>query len=156
MMYYNIYSYKLISGIVAGCIGALTNDLLPLFICVIVFEIVDFVTGCWKSAIVAKSKGGHFAFESIKAWRTIYKVIFIFVGIVLSEMLDATICEERIRLANIFTSFVCGVEFWSFLENAAVISDHPIFRWLRKFMKEKVEDKLGTDFNKLEKDGNDK
>ncbi len=33
----------------------------------------------------------------------------------------------------------------SFLENAAIISDHPLFRWLRKFMKFKVEEMAGLD-----------
>ena len=63
-------------------------------------------------------------------------------------MLDQTIAEEtRLRFANWFTAFCCGVEFWSFLENAAVISDHPLFRWLRKFMKTKVEESTGIDFD---------
>lgn len=153
---FNVCPEKIASGIIAGCIGALTENLLALFICIIVFECVDFVTGCWKSAVESHRRGEHFAFESIKAWRTIYKIVFIMVGIVLAEMLDALICEERIRLANIFTAFACGVEFWSFLENAAVISDHPVFRWLRKFMKTKVEQELGTDFDKIKQDGNDK
>ena len=73
------------------------------------------------------------------------------IGIVLSEMLDMMISDQRLRLANFFTAFACGVEFWSFLENAAVISNHPIFRWLRKFMKAKIEDNLDTKFD----DGND-
>lgn len=152
----DMYFNKTVSGIIAGCIGALTENLLALFVCVIVFECVDFVTGCWKSAVESRRCGEHFAFESIKAWRTIYKVVFIMVGIVLAEMLDVMISDQRLRLANFFTAFACGVEFWSFLENAAVISDHPVFRWLRKFMKAKVETELGADFDKMKQDGNDK
>lgn len=49
-------------------------------------------------------------------------------------------------------AFCCGVEFWSFLENAAVISEHPVFRWLRKFMKIKVEDQIGMTFEEAKKD----
>lgn len=113
---------------------------------------VDFITGCIKSAVVSKRRGERFAFESIKAWRTIYKFVFILIGIVLAEILDTIIMDDRLRLANYFTAFACGVEFWSFLENAAVISDHPVFRWLRKFMKLKVEDKLGADFEEMTKD----
>lgn len=152
-MNFNLYPEKIISGLVAACIGAIIKNLLPLFICVFVFEMVDFITGCWKSAVEAKRHNEQFAFESVKAWRTIYKLVFIMVGIVLAEMLDAAICEQRLRFANIFTAFACGVEFWSFLENASVISEHPIFRWLRKFMKTKVEKEIGgtfenTDVNK--------
>ena len=62
-------------------------------------------------------------------------------------MLDAMLSDSRLRLANFFTAFCCGVEFWSFLENAAEISEHPIFRWLKKFMKHKVENELGEKFD---------
>lgn len=148
----NIYPAKVASGIVSGFVSVFVQNLLPLFVAVIVFEAVDFVTGCIKSYVVARRKGERFAFESVKAWRTIYKLVFILVGIVLAEMLDATIVDARLRLANWFTGFCCGVEFWSFLENAAVISDHPIFRWLRRFMKDKVEDKTGIDIDKYTKE----
>ena len=149
---YNLYPEKIISGLVAAIASAFVQNLLPLLLCVLVFEAVDFVTGCIKSYVLARRAGRRFAFESIKAWRTIYKVVFILLGIMLSEMLDATICEQRLRLANYFTAFCCGVEFWSFLENAAAISEHPVFRWLRKFMKTKVEHELDTDFDEIRKE----
>ena len=148
----NLYPAKIACGIVGAFFSIFIQNLLPLFIAVIVFEAVDFITGCIKSAVVAKRNGERFAFESIKAWRTIYKFVFILIGIVLAEILDTIIMDDRLRLANYFTAFACGVEFWSFLENAAVISDHPVFRWLRKFMKLKVEDKLGADFEEMTKD----
>ena len=108
------------------------------------FEIIDFVTGLIKSAVVSKRKGEHFAFESIKAWRTIYKLLFLILGIVLFEMLDRALSlESRFRFANYFTVFCCSVELWSVLENAAVISDHPIFRALRKYMRVKVDEQIG-------------
>lgn len=147
MVMYNMYAAKTCAGLVSGAIGLFFGSLLPLFICVVIFECVDFITGCWKSFVIAKRKGKNPAFESIKAWRTIYKVVFIFVGIVLSEMLDSTLSVERLRLANFFTAFCCGIEFWSFLENAAEISEHPIFKWLKKFMKHKVEAELGEKFD---------
>ena len=143
MVHYNIYPMKVCAGLMASAMAVFTERLLPLFVTVIVFEIVDFVTGVIKSAYVSKRKGEKPAFESIKAWRTIYKFVFILIGICLSEMLDNTLVESNLRLANYFTAFCCGVEFWSFLENAAIISDHPVFRWLRKFMKVKLEDEIG-------------
>ena len=145
VMQFNMYPTKTLAGIVAGFVGVMSDNLLPLFIAVVVFEVMDFVTGVIKSGVVSKRKGGKFAFESIKAWRTIYKYVFILIGIILAELLDATIADgTRLRLANYFTAFCCGVEFWSFLENAAIISDHPIFRFLKRFMKEKMEDAIGT------------
>lgn len=139
-----MYPAKILVGILAGFVTVFIDNLLPLFIVASVFELVDFVTGCIKSAVVAKRKKQKFAFESVKAWRTVYKYVFLLIGIVLAELLDQTIANEgRLRFANYFTGFACGVEFWSFLENAAVISDHPIFRFLRKFMKLKVEETTG-------------
>lgn len=149
----NLYSEKVGAGLLAGLASYFVHNLLPLIITVIVFEVIDFATGVWKSAVLSKRKGEHFAFESVKAWRTIYKIVFILFGIVMSEMLDVVLGSHDLRLANYFTAFCCGVEFWSFLENAAVISEHPIFRWLKRFMREKVEDKI--DFDKATKEEND-
>lgn len=148
-----LYPAKIFAGILAGFLSLFVENLLPLFVTVTVFELVDFVTGVIKSAVVAKRTKQRFAFESVKAWRTIYKFVFILIGIVLAEMLDQTIAAEtRLRFANYFTAFCCGVEFWSFLENAAVISDHPIFCWLRKFMKFKLEDEIGMTFETAKKE----
>ena len=144
----NMYPAKTLAGVVAGFASVLVDNLLPLFIAVIVFEVMDFITGCIKSAVVSKRKGERFAFESTKAWRTIYKFVFLLIGIVLAELLDHTFGNEsRLKLANYFTAFCCGVEFWSFLENAAVICDHPIFRMLKKVMREKTEDAIGATFD---------
>lgn len=147
-MDYNLYPTKILVGIVMGFVGAFFNNLLPLFLMATIFEFIDFITGVIKSATIARRKKEKFCFESVKAWRTIYKYIFILLGILMAEMLDMTLAVDgRLRFANYFTAFCCGVEFWSFLENAAVISNHPVFRWLRKFMKMKVEDQIGADFH---------
>lgn len=151
--YFNLYPNKMFAGVFASLAALICDNLLPLFVTVVLFEAMDFITGVIKSAVLAKRAGRRFAFESVKAWRTIYKVVFILIGIVLAELLDKTIAEEtRLRFANWFTAFCCGVEFWSFLENAAVISDHPLFRWLRKFMKLKVEDQLGMTLEEAKKE----
>lgn len=150
-----IYPEKIVAGILAGFLSLFVQNLLPLFITVTVFELVDFVTGVIKSAVVAKRTKKQFAFESVKAWRTIYKYVFILIGIILAELLDQTVANAtRLRFANYFTAFCCGVEFWSFLENAAVISDHPVFRWLRKYMRFKLEDQIGMSFEEAKKDDN--
>lgn len=143
MFHYNLYPMKICAGLISSAFAVFSEKLLPLFITVIVFEAIDFFTGVLKSAVVSKRKGEKPAFESVKAWRTIYKFVFILIGICLSEMLDHTLVEANLRLSNYFTAFCCGVEFWSFLENAAIISDHPVFRWLRKYMKVKLEDEIG-------------
>jgi len=153
MLHFNLYPNKMLAGFFASLAALICDDLLPLILTVFLFEFVDFTTGCLKSAVLAKRAGGKFAFESVKAWRTIYKLVFILFGIVMAEMLERVIPGDvHLRLANWFTAFCCGVEFWSFLENAAVISDHPVFRWLRKFMKTKVEESTGIDFEAAKKE----
>lgn len=151
MLAYNVYTEKIGAGILASALSVFVHDLAFLVFSVFIFETVDFLTGVLKSYVLAKRKKKRFAFESIKAWRTIYKLIFILVGIVMAYMLDIIISHEHnLRLANYFTAFCCGVEFWSFLENAAAISNHPLFKWLKKFMKTKVEDQI--DFDNVTKD----
>lgn len=141
---FNMYPAKTLAGTLAGLVAIFMENLLPLFVVIAIFEMVDFITGCVKSYVVAKRNGKKFTFESVKAWRTIYKFVFLLIGIFLCELLDMCIATDtRLRLANYFTGFACGVEFWSFLENAAVISDHPLFRWLRRFMKLRVSETTG-------------
>ena len=144
---YNLYFEKYMAGIAGAAVGAFFDNLLTLFLAVLFFEALDFITGCWKSAVVAHRNNERFAFESIKAWRTVYKVVFIVVGTVAFEWLDGIFASGvRMGFANYFVGGVCGIETWSFLENAAVISDWAPFRWLSKYMKVKVEDKIGAKF----------
>lgn len=150
----NLDLERISSGVVATLVATpIIQDTKVLVLCVFLFELVDFITGCWKSSVLAHKKHQKFAFESIKAWRTIYKTILILVGIYLTYLLDYEVLTMReLYLPNYFCAFVCGVEFWSFLENAAQISDHPLFRWLRRFMKAKVEEGLDTNFDEITKE----
>lgn len=94
-------------------------------------------------------RGELWAFESEKAWTTIVKLFFVLAGIVLAWLIDAYILLfMTLNLANLFTGFVCGVEFWSYLENASEISNHPIFRWLKIYMKTQLDKKLGDESSK--------
>lgn len=112
----------------------------PLICCALVFVTVDFATGVAASRKRAKRSQEPWGFESSKAWKTIHKTVFILGGIMLSWLIDLYILPfANLNLANIFTGFVCGVEFWSYLENAAEISEHPIFRHLKKIMKTRLK-----------------
>lgn len=119
-----------------------------LLVCAFVFISMDFVTGVLASFKRARKAGVNWCFESRKAWNTIYKLFFVMGGIILAWIMDACILDfMNLRLAHLFTGFVCGVEFWSYLENAAEISDHAIFRWLGKYMKKQVGNAIEADFN---------
>ena len=48
-----------------------------------------------------------------------------------------------LNLTRIVAGAICGVEMWSFLENASVLSDAKVFGWLRNYVKRKVEGEIG-------------
>ena len=52
-----------------------------------------------------------------------------------------------LHLTRIVAGAICGVEMWSFLENASVLSDTKLFLWLRNYVKRKVEREIG-DYDK--------
>lgn len=130
---------KYLSGALMGLAGFFA-PIWSLVLCAAVFVAIDFVTGIAASRKRALSAGQEWGIESRKAWKTVYKLCFIMAGIVLSWMIDSFILPFMgLRLANLFTGFVCGVEFWSYLENAAEISEHPVFRWLKRYMKRRLD-----------------
>jgi hypothetical protein len=42
-------------------------------------------------------------------------------------------------MTKIFAGFICSVEMWSFLENAAQLSDAPLFEWMKKYLHRRIE-----------------
>lgn len=111
----------------------------PLIATALVFIAIDFVTGIMASRAVARREGREWWIESRKAWRTIYKAGFTAVAIIMMWLIDHVLLGFlNLNLANLFTGFVCGVELWSFLENATTISSSPLFGWLGKWVKRRV------------------
>lgn len=146
-MTYSIQVPQWVTGGFAAAV-AYFSPISSLLWCAFIFVAIDFVTGVWASYVRYKRAGlrDKWGFESSKAWNTVFKLLFIMCGIYLAWRIDTDILHFlNLRLANIFTGFVCGVEFWSYLENAAEISQHPIFRALKKVIKEKVDKELGFD-----------
>lgn len=122
------------------------------------FITIDFIIGVIASRVRAKRAGrlSEWGFESEKAWHTIWKAVFVFIGICLAHQLNEYIFTfVDLQLTNVFCGFVCGVEFWSILENSACISDHPVFRWLKKYMGKKVKE-IGIDPEDLDKASSNK
>lgn len=141
---------KYIWAAAAGILSLLA-PIRGLIICALIFVTIDFATGVAASYKRSRRNGIRWSFESAKAWNTVSKTTFIMAGILLSWMIDTHILAfMNLRLANLFTGFACGVEFWSYLENAAEISQHPVFRWLKRFMKSKLDGALGSGKEKEE------
>lgn len=136
---------------VAGGALALLAPVSSLIICSVIFVAIDFITGVAASRKRARRMGVEWGFESGKAWDTITKLVFIMGGIVLAHLIDTQMLDYmNLHLAKLFTGFACGVEFWSYLENAAEISNHPVFKWLRKFMSKNLKDKAGIDIEEYQ------
>ena len=133
---------------VSGCVAALVAMLCPvspLVTAALLFIAIDFVTGIAASRAVARREGSEWRIESRKAWRTVFKAGFVALAIVMMWVIDSAILDfMHLNLAKLFTGFVCGVELWSFLENAAAISGSPLFelmgRWVKRRMGEGVMD----------------
>lgn len=134
--------FKFISGALAS-LAALLCPIAPLVVTAALFVIVDFITGVVASRAEARREGRKWWFESRKAWRTLLKLGFVAVAIVMTWLLDYHIVGFlHLNLANLFTGFICGVELWSFLENAASISRSPLFEWLGRWVRRHIDSKV--------------
>lgn len=137
--------FKYISGAVAALV-ALLCPITPLIVTASVFIAIDFVTGIYASYVSAKKEGREWRIESRKAWRTVNKLCFVVTGIVMTWLIDSLVLQfMELHLANIFTGFVCGVELWSFFENATVISQSSLFEWLGRWIKRRIRREVGDE-----------
>ena len=121
--------YRLVSGAAAG-IAALFAPIGPLVACAVVFIGIDFLSGVAASRAAARREGRAWYFESREAWRTVLKLALAITAIAMAWLIDSCILDfMELNVARLFTGFTCGVELWSFLENASQLSDAPLFRW---------------------------
>lgn len=135
--------YKIVNGLILG-FAALFSPIQSVVICAMVFIAIDFVTGVLASHCEAKRKGENWFFSSHEAWRTIRKAGFVLLTITMSWLIESCILNfVTLNLTRIIAGAICGVEMWSFLENASVLSDARIFEWLRNYVKRKVEKEIG-------------
>ena len=137
--------FKYFSAFVASLCGLLC-PITPLIVATTLFIGVDFVTGVIASRAEAKRQGQRWWFESRKAWRTIIKAGFVAIAIVMMWVVVCYVLEfMHLNIAKLFTGFVCGVELWSFLENASSISRSPLFEWLSRWVRRRVEREVGDE-----------
>jgi phage-related holin len=111
------------------------------------FVLIDFVLGIIVSIRVRKQ-----GVLSSKIYKTVWKIIGIEVSICLAYLLDTVVLNNTTSfyLANVFTGIICGADFWSILTHFAILSDHPVFRLIKKWGKAEIENKVGAlkDFDK--------
>lgn len=137
--------FKYISGAVVALLGMLC-PVTPLIASAMFFITIDFITGVLASRAEAKRAGEVWHLQSRKAWRTVSKAGFVALAIVMMWIIDSTILGfMSLNLVNIFTGFVCGVELWSFIENAARISGAPLFEWISRWIKRRIGKEVGSE-----------
>ena len=135
--------YRVVNGLILG-LAALFSPIKSVVICALIFIAVDFVTGVLASRCEARQRGEKWFFSSHEAWRTIRKAGFVLLTITMSWLIESFILNFiTLNLTRIIAGAICGVEMWSFLENASVLSDAKIFEWLRNYVKRKVEKEIG-------------
>lgn len=131
--------FRYISGVMTGLLS-LFAPVASTAACALAFIGVDFATGVAASRISARRGGRKWYFESREAWRTVFKAGFVMTAIAMSWLLECCVLDfVTLNLTKMFTGFVCGVEFWSFLENASQLSDAPLFVWLKRYVHRRIE-----------------
>ena len=134
--------YKYINGCVAGLV-ALFTPLVPLVWCVVGFIGFDFVTGVMASRVEARRAGQAGYLESREAWRTVEKLGFTVAALCMAYTIDVLVLDFlALNLTKLFAGFVCGVEMWSFIENACRISDAPLLRHIRRVVRQRIREEV--------------
>jgi phage-related holin len=125
----------------AGSVLSVFAPVKSLLFIALLFVVVDFVFGLIVSIRVRKQ-----GVMSSKIYNTIWKAIGIEVSIFLAFLLDTQVLENTtaFHLENIFTGIVCGTELWSILTHFAILSNHPVFRLIKKWGKSEIENKVGA------------
>lgn len=137
--------YRSISG-AGSALAAFFAPAAPLIGCALLFIAVDFVAGVCADRAVTRQAGRPWYFESRKAWRTAVKLALALTAIVMAWLLQRFVLDfVDLHIDRICTGFICGVEFWSFLENAAQLSDAPAFRWIRRYVRKRIIEQTGLD-----------
>lgn len=136
---------RFVSGAAAG-IAALFAPIGPLVATTLLFIGIDFVSGVAADRAAARREGRAWYFESCKAWRTVVKAGLTVTAIAMAWLIDSCVLDfMQLNAARLFAGFTCGVELWSFLENAAQLSDAPLFRWLRRYVRRRIRKEAGDE-----------
>ena len=126
----------------SGCLvalAALFAPVVPLVWCVVGFIAFDFLTGVLASRADARREGGEWYFTSSQAWHTAEKLGFAIIALCMAYLIDTLMLDfMHLNLTKLFAGFVCGVEMWSFLENACRISSSPMLDYLRRGVRGRV------------------
>lgn len=124
-----------LSGVAISIMGyfAPVQDVIMVMVLTV---IVDMITGIWAS--VREGRG----VKSRRLTKTAVKIVLYAMIIYLLFCVDKELQMFEVHRAVAW--LIVGFEIWSILENAARITDHPIFRILKKYMNDRVKETTGV------------
>lgn len=131
--------YRFFSGALSGALSLLA-PVVPTILCALIFVAADFLSGVAADRAQARNEGRQWYFESRKARRTIFKAGFLAIAITMLWLLECCVLNfAALNITKVFTGFACGVELWSFMENASQLSDGPLFEWLKRYVRRRMD-----------------
>ena len=137
--------YRYVSGAAAGIAG-LFAPAGPLIATTLLFIVMDFLSGVAADRATARRADRAWYFERRKAWRTVAKAGPVPTAIDMRWLLDTCVLDFlQLNVARLFAGFTCGVELWSFLENAAQLSDAPFFLRMRRYVRRRIGKEVGDE-----------
>jgi hypothetical protein len=132
------------------CLVSLFSVFAPiktLAIIAFLFVLIDFILGIIVSIRIRKQ-----GVMSSRIYKTVWKLLGVEVSIFLAYLLNTHVLNNTIPLGlpNILAGIICGADFWSIITHFAILSDHPVFRLIKKWGKAEIENKVGAlkDFDK--------
>ena len=101
------------------------------------FIVADFIVG-----IIVSYRIRHVGFTTLKAWRTAFKFAGAMTAIVSAYAIEVYIFKtDSTYFSRGVAGILCGFDFYSLLANFAILSHHPVFRVVKKFVKSEIESK---------------
>ena len=132
---------KLWTYSLAAIIGFL-DPIGVLFLWLIIFILVDLVTGVYASL----AEGNHIT--SNKLQRTVTKFVMYATAVFLLHGIDVYMLPfAELYLARIGSSIICGIELYSIFENMYRITHNEVFKVLTQFTMKKIEKHTGVEIN---------
>ena len=137
--------YRFFSGMMSGVVS-LFAPVAPTIVCALVFVAADFLSGVAADRARARLAERKWYFESRQAWRTLFKAGFLTISISMCWLLEVCVLDfANINITKLFAGFACGVELWSFLENASQLSNAPLFEWMKRYVHRRIEREAGDE-----------
>ena len=129
---------QILAGISSVLIPVFTflSPIKVVLLLVVITILLDMFFGIWRSRKVDGS-----GIESRRLWRTVEKLFCAVVLVILLYAVDTHVAS--LALHKIVAGFIIGCDLWSILENMAEITEHPVFKIIRKYMSKRVKETTG-------------